>query len=208
MTQKGRAGCSGTAKFVVTFNGPSCRTTMLSGTTWRIFAGRPCGYCTSSSLNRCTSGRRGLTSSKLARVIFRWSACGVASMKCSSGRLRRYAWASLSYSRSISARGFGILDLLETLVRRDVTATDASPTTLTYASAPFRVTITSVAPAPRQRSQRMAIDTSCPHCRTAYTLPDEQRGKKVRCKHCEETFSVLADDDIPILEEATADDRD
>jgi predicted Zn finger-like uncharacterized protein len=38
----------------------------------------------------------------------------------------------------------------------------------------------------------MAIRTSCPKCRAAYTVPDEQLGRKVRCKQCQEVFTVAA----------------
>jgi hypothetical protein len=36
----------------------------------------------------------------------------------------------------------------------------------------------------------MAISTTCPHCGKTSNLPAELRGKKVRCKSCEETFVV------------------
>lgn len=38
----------------------------------------------------------------------------------------------------------------------------------------------------------MAINTTCPECSAAYTLADQQRGKKVRCKHCSAVFVVAA----------------
>lgn len=41
----------------------------------------------------------------------------------------------------------------------------------------------------------MAIQTSCPSCEAAYTLADTQRGKKVRCRKCSETFVVGGDKD-------------
>src|SRR6516162_7572837 len=37
----------------------------------------------------------------------------------------------------------------------------------------------------------MAIDAVCPHCRAAYSLPDHQAGKKVRCKRCDHIFPVV-----------------
>src|SRR5262249_37887566 len=53
--------------------------------------------------------------------------------------------------------------------------------------------------------QHMPIQTSCPTCATAYNLPDGQRGKRVRCRHCADTFVVggaraAGDDDIPLRE--------
>lgn len=36
----------------------------------------------------------------------------------------------------------------------------------------------------------MAIDISCPTCEKSYNLADSQRGKTVRCKHCDDTFTV------------------
>jgi predicted Zn finger-like uncharacterized protein len=38
----------------------------------------------------------------------------------------------------------------------------------------------------------MAINAVCPDCRAEYTLADQQRGKKVRCKHCDSIFVVGA----------------
>src|SRR6266480_3295618 len=52
------------------------------------------------------SGRRALITSKLHRVILRWRACGVASMKCSGGKVRRYASAALAYSIRTREIGF------------------------------------------------------------------------------------------------------
>jgi predicted Zn finger-like uncharacterized protein len=37
----------------------------------------------------------------------------------------------------------------------------------------------------------MPVKTQCPYCRTAYTLADATRGKKVRCKSCQQTFEAL-----------------
>jgi predicted Zn finger-like uncharacterized protein len=34
----------------------------------------------------------------------------------------------------------------------------------------------------------MAINAVCPECRAEYNLADQQRGKKVRCKHCDAVF--------------------
>ena len=36
----------------------------------------------------------------------------------------------------------------------------------------------------------MPIQAKCPGCGAAYTLVDDQRGKRVRCKKCDETFVV------------------
>jgi predicted Zn finger-like uncharacterized protein len=36
----------------------------------------------------------------------------------------------------------------------------------------------------------MAIRTVCTHCRTPYNVPDEQLGRSVRCKQCQEVFTV------------------
>ena len=47
------------------------------------------------------------------------------------------------------------------------------------------------------------INANCPHCQTGYKLPDSQLGKHVRCKSCTDTFIVKAEEEIPILEEAT-----
>src|SRR4051794_35359938 len=52
----------------------------------------------------------------------------------------------------------------------------------------------------------MAIQTSCPACQHSYRLPETQLGKRVRCKGCGDTFIVKAEDDVPVLEEATIDD--
>src|ERR1043165_5150191 len=38
----------------------------------------------------------------------------------------------------------------------------------------------------------MSVQTSCPNCQAKYTLPDEKVGKKVKCKKCEEAFTVSA----------------
>src|SRR5262249_5966191 len=58
--------------------------------------------------------------------------------------------------------------------------------------------------------QHMPIQTSCPTCATTYNLPDGQRGKRVRCRHCADTFVVGArgegDEDVPVLDEATEED--
>jgi len=39
----------------------------------------------------------------------------------------------------------------------------------------------------------MAVHTSCPKCRAVYHVPDEQLGRKVRCKQCQEAFLVTGD---------------
>jgi predicted Zn finger-like uncharacterized protein len=36
----------------------------------------------------------------------------------------------------------------------------------------------------------MAIQTQCPHCDQAYSLVDEQGGKRIRCKVCATVFVV------------------
>jgi predicted Zn finger-like uncharacterized protein len=41
----------------------------------------------------------------------------------------------------------------------------------------------------------MPIAISCPHCAAGYNLPDTQRGKTVRCKKCQNTFSVEMKED-------------
>jgi predicted Zn finger-like uncharacterized protein len=41
----------------------------------------------------------------------------------------------------------------------------------------------------------MAIKTNCPHCDEAYTIADEQAGKKVRCKTCTTVFEVPVADE-------------
>jgi predicted Zn finger-like uncharacterized protein len=38
----------------------------------------------------------------------------------------------------------------------------------------------------------MAINAVCPECRAAYQLSEQQEGKKVRCKHCDAVFVVVA----------------
>jgi predicted Zn finger-like uncharacterized protein len=44
----------------------------------------------------------------------------------------------------------------------------------------------------------MAVKTACPHCDTVYNLADATIGKKVRCKKCNEAFTV---EDVPVAEE-------
>lgn len=39
----------------------------------------------------------------------------------------------------------------------------------------------------------MPIDVSCPTCETTFRLADNQRGKRVRCRHCADTFTVPGD---------------
>src|SRR5262249_53420830 len=43
-------------------------------------------------------------------------------------------------------------------------------------------------------------------CQTSYRLPDTQQGKRVRCKHCGDTFVVKAAENVPVLQEASEDD--
>jgi len=45
----------------------------------------------------------------------------------------------------------------------------------------------------------MAVKTACPHCDAVYNLADATIGKKVRCKKCNEAFTV---EDVPVAEEA------
>src|SRR5215813_7478236 len=71
-------------------------------------------YWTSSSLNTWTADRRACTRSRLSSVIFRCVAWAVASMKCSGGRLRRYASAALSYSRRKRCLGL-VVDMMKLL---------------------------------------------------------------------------------------------
>jgi len=83
-TQRTRPDSNGRLKLPIAASGSSLSITMLSGQTcprWALI-----GYCTSSSLHNCTSGRRTLRTAKLSMVISRWAAWGVASMKCSRGR--------------------------------------------------------------------------------------------------------------------------
>jgi hypothetical protein len=40
----------------------------------------------------------------------------------------------------------------------------------------------------------MAIRITCPGCKTALSLSEEMRGKKVRCKHCEKVIGIPAAD--------------
>jgi HEAT repeat protein len=49
----------------------------------------------------------------------------------------------------------------------------------------------------------MIIDASCANCKRAYRLPDTQVGKRVRCKGCGDAFVVVAEEEVPILEEAS-----
>jgi predicted Zn finger-like uncharacterized protein len=55
----------------------------------------------------------------------------------------------------------------------------------------------------------MPIDTQCPRCDTAYTLPDTQAGKRVRCRQCSDSFTVPggAAEEPPVLEDAGPDER-
>ena len=39
----------------------------------------------------------------------------------------------------------------------------------------------------------MSIQTRCPNCEASYTLAEAQRGKKVRCRKCSDTFVVGED---------------
>jgi predicted Zn finger-like uncharacterized protein len=38
----------------------------------------------------------------------------------------------------------------------------------------------------------MPIRTDCPQCRFTYNVPDAQLGQRVRCKHCQEVFTVAS----------------
>jgi HEAT repeat protein len=47
----------------------------------------------------------------------------------------------------------------------------------------------------------MPIKMNCPACAKPYTLADSQAGKRVRCRNCAETFTVVdGDSDIPTVE--------
>src|SRR5438552_17728040 len=48
----------------------------------------------------------------------------------------------------------------------------------------------------------MSIKALCPGCNTSYTLADTLRGKKIRCKKCQEVF--VAEEAAPEDEEASA----
>jgi predicted Zn finger-like uncharacterized protein len=52
----------------------------------------------------------------------------------------------------------------------------------------------------------MAIQIGCPNCQESYRLPETQLGKRVRCRKCGDTFLVEQEEDVPVLEEATAED--
>src|SRR5438874_8800858 len=46
----------------------------------------------------------------------------------------------------------------------------------------------------------MAKQIACPQCQAAYAIPEEQIGKRVKCKKCETVFTAGAqkvDDDLP-----------
>lgn len=47
----------------------------------------------------------------------------------------------------------------------------------------------------------MPVKTTCPTCQASYTLADSSRGKKVRCKNCQQPFEVL---DTPAPRSKTA----
>jgi predicted Zn finger-like uncharacterized protein len=55
----------------------------------------------------------------------------------------------------------------------------------------------------------MAIPTTCPHCRASFRFADEMRGKRVRCKSCEEPFVVRrgGDEEEPPARERIRGDR-
>jgi predicted Zn finger-like uncharacterized protein len=44
----------------------------------------------------------------------------------------------------------------------------------------------------------MPIPTTCPHCKTAYSLADQLRGKKVRCKVCSQVLLVGSSGPPPV----------
>ena len=54
----------------------------------------------------------------------------------------------------------------------------------------------------------MTIQASCPRCDQSYRLPEEQAGKRVRCKGCGDAFVVQGEEEVPVLEEATDEDLD
>ncbi len=46
------------------------------------------------------------------------------------------------------------------------------------------------------------IDAACPACSTSFRLPDTQAGKKVRCKSCQEMFTVPEElEELPVIED-------
>jgi predicted Zn finger-like uncharacterized protein len=45
----------------------------------------------------------------------------------------------------------------------------------------------------------MSIKTHCPTCHSPYNLAESQRGKKVRCRKCANTFVVGGEDDAPAV---------
>src|SRR3989442_9138147 len=49
----------------------------------------------------------------------------------------------------------------------------------------------------------MAMQIHCPHCNTTYTIPEEQNGKKVKCKKCDTVFvaGAAAGKEIPVAKE-------
>ena len=54
----------------------------------------------------------------------------------------------------------------------------------------------------------MPIQTECPACHTPYNLPDRQRGKRVRCRRCADTFVVGGGDAAAILDVEPVEDDD
>jgi predicted Zn finger-like uncharacterized protein len=58
----------------------------------------------------------------------------------------------------------------------------------------------------------MPILTTCPHCEEPYNLDDRQRGKKVRCRVCSDTFVVAEEDEEqderPVLAEVSEDEEE
>jgi HEAT repeat protein/S1-C subfamily serine protease len=56
------------------------------------------------------------------------------------------------------------------------------------------------------RSFAMPIRVVCPGCRGAYQVPDNLRGKKIRCKNCDKVIPVGGADDEPDVEVMAEDD--
>src|SRR5437870_12970198 len=44
----------------------------------------------------------------------------------------------------------------------------------------------------------MSIAVNCPTCGKSYNLNEKMAGKKVRCKHCADTFAVDLDPVLPV----------
>src|SRR5437588_11975421 len=47
----------------------------------------------------------------------------------------------------------------------------------------------------------MPIDAVCSHCQASYRLADNMLGKQVRCKKCQQPFTVRPEDEPLLVEE-------